>query len=143
MVSKNKDIIIEGYRDPTNGLWRFLLHCPFQNNKQASFLEPQFFKTQYKNGSTSPQSISPNIPERLSSFLRSDPLISNQTDPAPGNQGWILLNMARTHREANFKVSPRIRDHRKRAPVSAETTTSGSSSGKCNTFIHQSRGEHK
>ena len=67
----------------------------------------------------------------------------NQTHPAPYNQIWILLNMARTHREANFKVSPRIRDHRKRATVPAETTTSGSSCCKCNTFIRQDRVEHK
>ena len=40
IVSKNKVIIIEGYRDPTNGLWRFPLHHPSQNNKQANILEP-------------------------------------------------------------------------------------------------------
>ena len=51
--------------------------------------------------------------------------------------------MARTHREANFKVSPRIRYHRKRAPGPVETTTIDSGSGKFNTFIHQGRGEHK
>ena len=40
IVSKNKDIIIEGYRDPTNRLWRFPLHHSAQNNKQANILEP-------------------------------------------------------------------------------------------------------
>ena len=40
IVSKNKDIIIEGYRDPTNGLWRFPLHNTAQNNKQANILDP-------------------------------------------------------------------------------------------------------
>ena len=40
VVRKNKDIIIEGYRDPTNGLWRFPLHHPDQNNKQANIMEP-------------------------------------------------------------------------------------------------------
>ena len=40
VVSKNKDIIVEVYRDPTNGLWRFPLHNPAQNNKQAKILEP-------------------------------------------------------------------------------------------------------
>ena len=39
IVSKSKDIIIEGYWDPTNGLWRFLLHHTFQNNKQPHMLE--------------------------------------------------------------------------------------------------------
>ena len=62
---------------------------------------------------------------------------------APGNQGLILLNISRTHREANLKVSPRIRSHSKRPPGPTETTTSGSSSGKCYTLIHQGRGEHK
>ena len=39
IVSKNKDIIIEGYWDQINGLWRFLLDRPSQNNKQANILE--------------------------------------------------------------------------------------------------------
>ena len=40
IVSKNKYLIIEGYRDPKNGLWRFPIHNPAQNNKQANILEP-------------------------------------------------------------------------------------------------------
>ena len=39
IVSKNKDVIIGGYREPTNGLWHFPLHHPEQNNKQANILE--------------------------------------------------------------------------------------------------------
>ena len=70
-------------------------------------------KRYYTNGATAPHSISPNITARLSNFPPSDPLLPNQTLPAPGNTGWILLKMARTHRETYFKVSPRIRDHRK------------------------------
>ena len=44
IVIKNKDIIIEGYRDPTNGLWRLPLHHPAQNNKQAKIMEPHLCK---------------------------------------------------------------------------------------------------
>ena len=51
--------------------------------------------------------------------------------------------MARTHREANFRLSPRIRDYSKQAPVPAETKTGGGGGGKCNTFIRQGRIEHK
>ena len=40
IVSKNRDIIIEVYWDPTNGLWQLPLHHPAQNNKQANTLEP-------------------------------------------------------------------------------------------------------
>ena len=40
IVSINKDIIIEGYREPTNRLWRFPLHHSDHNNKQANILEP-------------------------------------------------------------------------------------------------------
>ena len=65
----------------------------------------------YTNGATAPQSISPKIPARLNYFLPSDPLLPNKTHPAPGNQGWILHNMARTHRETHLKLSLRIRDH--------------------------------
>ena len=98
---------------------------------------------QYTNGYTAHQSILPNIPARLGSFLPSDPLLPNQTHPDPGNQGWILLNMARTHIEVNLRVYPRIRYHRKRAPGPEEKTTSVSRGVKFNTFIHQGRGEHK
>ena len=41
IVSKNKDITIEGYWDPTNGLWRFPIRHPSQNNKQANIPETQ------------------------------------------------------------------------------------------------------
>ena len=80
-------------------------------------------KPQYNNRSTATKSILPNIPARPSDFSPSDPLLPNQTHPAPVNQGWILLNMARTHIEANFKLSPRIRYHRKREPGPAEKIT--------------------
>ena len=96
----------------------------------------------YTIGATAPQSILTNIPARLSNFLPSYPLLPNQTDPAPGNKGWILCNMARTHRETNFKVSTIIRDHVQRAPGTVEATTIGSSCYKRDTFIHQGRGEH-
>ena len=33
IVSKNKDIIIEGYQDPKNKLCKWLLHHPSKNNK--------------------------------------------------------------------------------------------------------------
>ena len=39
IVSKNKDIFIEGYQEPTHGLWRFPLHHLAQNNKQENILE--------------------------------------------------------------------------------------------------------
>ena len=41
IVSKNKDIIIEVYRYPTNGFWRLPLHNPAQNTKQVNMLEPR------------------------------------------------------------------------------------------------------
>ena len=39
IVSKNKDKIIEGNRDPKNGLWRLPIHHPYHNNKHANMLE--------------------------------------------------------------------------------------------------------
>ena len=38
-MSKTKDKIIEGYPDPTNGLWWSPPHHPSQNNKQSNMLE--------------------------------------------------------------------------------------------------------
>ena len=86
-------------------------------------------KPQYTNGATAHQSISLSIPARLINFLLSDNLLPNLnlTHPDPGNQVWILLNMDRTHRENNFKLSLRIRNHRKTEPVSEETTTTAAS----------------
>ena len=55
-------------------------------------------------------------------------MLPKQTHPAPGNQVWILNNMARTHRETNFKVSPRIIDHGQSSPGPPEEITDGSSS---------------
>ena len=143
IVSKNKDIIIEGYRYPTNWLWRFLLHHPGPDQQTSKYSGATLMQPHWTNGATAPQSILPIVPARLSNFLPSDHLLNKQTLPDLGNQGWILLNMARTHREANFKVYPRIRDHSKRGPGPEETTTSGISRRKCNTFIHQGKGEHK
>ena len=40
ILSRHKDIIIEGYWDPTNWLWQFPLHHTAQNNKQANILKP-------------------------------------------------------------------------------------------------------
>ena len=51
--------------------------------------------------------------------------------------------MDRNHRETSFKVSTRIKHHSQMSPGPAETTASGSSFCKCDTFIHQYRGEHK
>ena len=44
IVSKNRYTIIEGFQDPTNGLWQFPLHHPAQNNKQVNILEPHVCK---------------------------------------------------------------------------------------------------
>ena len=43
IVSKNKDVIIEGYRDPTHGLWQFPINHPDQNNKQVNTMEPHLW----------------------------------------------------------------------------------------------------
>ena len=51
----------------------------------------KIMQPQYTNGATAPHSISPNILERLHNFLPSDPLLPNQTHPAPGNQGCVWL----------------------------------------------------
>ena len=48
-------------------------------------------------------------------------MMPNQTHPAPGNQGFILLDMASNQRETNFRVSPIIIDHKKSSPVPLET----------------------
>ena len=48
---------------------------------------------------------SPRQSEGLLLLLFSCPRALSST---PGNQGWILLNVGRTHREANLKVSPII-----------------------------------
>ena len=82
----------------------------------------------YTNGSTAPQSIFTNIPARLDNFLSSYSLLTKKNHPAPGNKVWILHNMARTHSETHYKVSPRIRDHGQRSHVPEEATTRAAAS---------------
>ena len=55
-------------------------------------------------------------------------MMPNQMHPDPGNQVCIFHNMFKTDRETNFKVYPRNIYHRKSAPGTAETKTSGSRS---------------
>ena len=86
IVIKNRDIIIEGYREPTNGIWIFPLHHPAQNNKQANIMEPHLCKPQYINGATAPQSISTNSTARIRILLSSDPLMPDLTHPDLCNQ---------------------------------------------------------
>ena len=63
-------------------------------------------KPKQTNGATAPQSISPNIPERISNFAPTDTLLTKQTRHVPGNQGWIHINMPRTNRETDLKYLP-------------------------------------
>ena len=83
--------------------------------KQISeYSEDKLMQPPYTNGATAHHRISPNIPAILRKFLPSNYLMSNQTHPALGNKGYILLNIASTQRETNFRVSSRTRDQRKR-----------------------------
>ena len=44
IVRKHRDNMIEGYRDPMNGLWRLPLHDPAQNNQQSNMMEQSTIK---------------------------------------------------------------------------------------------------
>ena len=44
IVIKNKDKIIEGHQESTNGLWHFPLHHPSNNNKKSNILEQSTIK---------------------------------------------------------------------------------------------------
>ena len=125
--------------------WIMVIPCSSSIPEKQTREHPgsKLMQPQYTNGATAPQRISPNIPARVSNFLPSYPLLPNQTDPAPGNQGLIIINIARTHRETNFKVYTRIIYHSKRSTGTAETTTSGRSSCKYNKYIYNGRGEYK
>ena len=59
IVSKNKDIIIEGYQDPTNGLWRFPLHHPDHNNKQVNIMDPHLCNHSRPMASRNPREYCP------------------------------------------------------------------------------------
>ena len=68
IVSKNKDIIIEGYRDPTNALWKFSLRHPDQNNKQANILEPHLCNHSRPMAPRHPRAYHPTPQQDLASF---------------------------------------------------------------------------
>ena len=68
IVSKNRDIIIEGYRDPTNGLWQCPFHHPAQNNKQENILEPHLCNHIRPMAPRQPRAYRPTSQQDLSIF---------------------------------------------------------------------------
>ena len=68
IVSKNKDIIIEGYQDPTNGLWQFPIYHPAQNNKQANILEPHLYNHSRPMAQRHPRLYQPTSQKYLENF---------------------------------------------------------------------------
>ena len=68
IVSKNKDIIIEGYRDPINGFWRFPLHRPFHNNKKANILNPHLCNHSRPMAPRRPRAYRPTSQKDLAVF---------------------------------------------------------------------------
>ena len=79
------------------------------------------------NGTVEPQSMLTNIPEIIRHILSSDTHLRNKTHPAPGNQLWVLYNMATTQRKTYFKVSPKVINHGQREPLQTEVRASGRS----------------
>ena len=70
IVIKNKDIVIEGYRDPTNGLWWFPLHHPAQNNKQVNIMEPHLCNHSRPMAPRHPRAYHPTSQKNLAIFYR-------------------------------------------------------------------------
>ena len=66
IVSKNKDIIFEGFRDPTNGLWKFPLYHPSHNRKQANILDPHLCNHSRPMAQQYPISYHPKYQQDLS-----------------------------------------------------------------------------
>ena len=66
--TKNKDIIIEGYWDPTNGSWQFPLHHPSHNNKQANILEPHVCNHSIPMAPRHPREYHPTYQQDLAIF---------------------------------------------------------------------------
>ena len=69
IVSKNKDIIIEGCRDPTNGLWQFPLHHSAQNNEQDNILEPHLCNHSRPMAPQHPRAYHPTSPDLVDKGL--------------------------------------------------------------------------
>ena len=95
--------------------------------------------TYQTNGSMASQGIYTNTPTRLRHILPPDSLLLNNTHPDPGNKWWVLLNMARSHRKTNYKVSTRVKNYCQRSPRPTETTTSYIIRGKCDNFSDKGR----
>ena len=68
IVSKNEDIIIEGYRDQTNGLWLFPIHRPSQKNKKSNIMEPHLCKHSRPMASRQPKAYRPTSQKDLAIF---------------------------------------------------------------------------
>ena len=82
-------------------------HYSTQSNKIPKHKQKLVSKHQ-NNSTAAPQLILPNIPIIIVHILQSDPLLSNKTHPAPVNQWWVVINISRSHRRKNYKVSPKV-----------------------------------
>ena len=84
-VGKNKDKIIEGYQDPTNGLWCFPSYHPPQNNKQYNMLEKSTSKHCCQHviplAPRHPKDYCPTSQQDLANFI-------TRSSAAPKNTPW-------------------------------------------------------
>ena len=95
--------------------------------------------TYQTKGNATHQRIFPNIPSILSHILPSDSLMPNKTHPAPGNQWWFLLNIAKSHSKTNYKIFFSVITYCQNSPGPTKTTTTCIIRYKCNTYRNQGR----
>ena len=73
VVSKNKDIIIEGYQEPKNGLWLACLIIQDQNKKQGNIREPYLFNHSRPMVPRHPREYHPTYQQDLAIFYHQIP----------------------------------------------------------------------
>ena len=149
IVRKHNEKIINGYYDPMNGLWRYPFHDPFKENQQSNMVAHN--QTKHQNAIKHwcqhikpmalwhPRAYHPTPQQELEYFKTSDPPMPKKIHPDPGNQLWVILNMAKSYRKTNHKVSPIFRNKFRMSPL----PTSYSIFFKCNTYRNQGRKKTK
>ena len=132
-----------------NGLQRFHFHDPSQGNQKYNIIAHN--PTKHQNTSKhwcqhikpratrNTRAYFPTSQSYLAIFYHQILLMPNKTHPAPGNQWWFLLNIAKSHSKTNYKLSFRVINCCQNSPGPTKTTTNCIIRYKCNTYRNQSR----
>ena len=145
--------MIEGYRDSVNGSWRFQFHYSSQVNQQPKIIEhnPQTNQKTSKHWCQQIKTKAPQHPKEylptsqhyLAIFYHQIICCKKKLTLLQAINYGLLLNMTRSHRKNNYKVSPRVINYCQRSHWTTEKAFSCKCCWKYHTCSKQVRGRKK